>query len=295
MATILVVDDSPVDRHLAGKLLEKCAGLTVAYAGDGREALATMQRSTPDMVLTDLQMPDLNGLELVEEIRARYPTVPVILMTAHGSEEIAVQALQKGAASYVPKRNLAQDLAETVENVLGVARAAQNQERLLECLTHTESHFLLRNDLTLIPSLIGHLQENLTRMKLCDEVGKLRVTVALQEALVNAIQHGNLEVSSALREQDERAFQGLLRDRSQQKPWRDRRVHITTKESPAEAIYTVRDEGPGYDPTSLPDPTDPANVEKVSGRGLFLIRTFMDQVYHNAAGNEITMIKRADR
>ena len=67
------------------------------------------------------------------------------------------------------------------------------------------------------------------------------------------------------------------------------------KESPAEAIYTVRDEGPGYDPSSLPDPTDPANVEKVSGRGLFLIRTFMDQVYHNETGNEITMIKRADR
>jgi anti-sigma regulatory factor (Ser/Thr protein kinase) len=132
-------------------------------------------------------------------------------------------------------------------------------------------------------------------MKLCDEVGKLRVTVALQEALVNAIQHGNLEVSSALREQDERAFQSLIRERSQQKPWRDRRVHITAKESPAEAIYTVRDEGPGYDPASLPDPTDPANVEKVSGRGLFLIRTFMDQVYHNESGNQITMIKRADR
>ena len=114
MATILVVDDSPVDRHLAGKLLEKHAGLTVAYATDGRDALTVMERSAPDLVLTDLQMPEMNGLELVEEIRIHYPTVPVILMTAHGSEEIAIQALRVGAASYVPKRNLAKDLSSKI-------------------------------------------------------------------------------------------------------------------------------------------------------------------------------------
>jgi CheY-like chemotaxis protein len=295
MATILVVDDSPVDRHLAGKLLEKAAGLTVVYAADGRSALDLMRDNTPDLVLTDMQMPGLDGLQLTGEIRTRFPSVPVILMTAHGSEELAVQALQQGASSYVPKRNLGQDLAETVENVLGVAKAAQTQERLLESLTQTDSHYMLRNDITLIPPLIGHLQENLARMKLCDEVGRLRVTVALQEALVNAIYHGNLEVSSELREQDDKAYQALLKERQTTKPYRDRRVYVTARETPAEAVYVIRDEGPGFDPSSLPDPTDPANVEKVSGRGLFLIRTFMDRVEHNEAGNQITMLKRCDR
>jgi CheY-like chemotaxis protein len=295
MATILVVDDSPVDRHLAGKLLEKAAGLTVVYAVDGRNALDLMRDNTPDLVLTDMQMPGLDGLQLTGEIRTRYPGVPVILMTAHGSEELAVQALQQGASSYVPKRNLGQDLAETVENVLGVAKAAQTQERLLESLTQTDSHYMLRNDITLIPPLIGHLQENLARMKLCDEVGRLRVTVALQEALVNAIYHGNLEVSSELREQDDKVYQALLKERQTTKPYRDRRVYVTARETPAEAVYVIRDEGPGFDPSSLPDPTDPANVEKVSGRGLFLIRTFMDRVEHNEAGNQITMVKRCDR
>ena len=54
----------------------------------------------------------------------------------------------------------------------------------------------------------------------------------------------------------------------------------------------VRDEGLGFDPSLLPDPTDPANLGKVSGRGLLLIQTFMDHVEHNATGNEITMVKR---
>jgi CheY-like chemotaxis protein/anti-sigma regulatory factor (Ser/Thr protein kinase) len=303
MATVLVVDDSAVERHRAGALLEKRPGLTdaekrtgvtVAYAGNGVEALDAMRRAVPDLVVTDLQMPEMNGLELVEKIRADYPSVPVILMTAHGSEEIAVQALQRGAAGYVPKRNLAQDLLETVENTLGLTRAAREQERVLECLTNAEAHFLLHNDLSLIGPLVGYLQNNCKRMRLCDEVGTLRVTVALREALVNAIEHGNLEVPSALKEEDENAHRQLAEERRRQSPYRERRVHVTARETPDEVAYVVRDEGPGFNPADLPDPTDPANIEKASGRGLLLIRTFMDRVTHNAQGNEVTLVKRRD-
>src|SRR5437588_3323970 len=294
MTKVLVVDDNPMDRHLAGGLIEK-AGLTALHAGNGVEALEAMNTEAPDLVLTDLLMPDMDGLELVKEIRERHPLVPVVLMTAYGSEEVAIEALRQGAASYVPKRNLAHVLAETLDRVLSVSRSGREQQRLLECLTQTESHFLLDNDASLIPPLIGHLQENLTRMNLCDEIGRIRVSVALQEALVNAIHHGNLEIDSQLREQDEAAYYRIIEQRRQQKPYCLRRVHIIAKESPAEASYTVRDEGPGFDPQALPDPTDPSNLERCYGRGLLLIRTFMDEVYHNETGNQITLIKRRDR
>ena len=56
--------------------------------------------------------------------------------------------------------------------------------------------------------------------------------------------------------------------------------------------YVITDEGPGFDPSSLPDPTDLENLEKASGRGLLLIRTFMDEVQHNDRGNELTMVFR---
>jgi CheY-like chemotaxis protein len=294
MVTILVVDDNAVDRHLAGSLIEKVPGWRAVYASNGREALAAIPREKPDLVLTDMVMPELDGLALVQEVRSNHPFVPVILMTAFGSEEIAIRALQKGAASYVPKANLVRDLHETVENVLAVAKVDQNQQRLLECLTQSESHFLLDNDPGLIPALIGYLQANLSRMKLCDEIGRIRVSVALQEALINAIHHGNLEVGSDLRERDDKAYQALVEERRRSKQHRTRRVHVTARETPAEAVYVIRDEGPGFDPSRLPDPTDPANLERVTGRGLLLIRTFMDEVHHNAAGNEITMVKRRD-
>jgi CheY-like chemotaxis protein/anti-sigma regulatory factor (Ser/Thr protein kinase) len=295
MATALIVDDAAVDRHRVGKLLEKEHGLNVLSAANGREALDLLMHEHADLVMTDMLMPEMDGLQLVEEIRRKYPSLPVILMTAHGSEELAVQALQRGAASYVPKRNLTTDLAETIESVLGVASAGRGQQRLLECLLHTESSFVLENDPSLIPALIGHLENNLTRMKLCDENGLIRVAVALREALVNAIHHGNLELDSSMREQDEKIYYKLLDERKQQEPYQDRRVYIQAKESHQEAVYVIRDEGKGFDPTLLPDPTDPSNLDKVSGRGLLLIRTFMDEVHHNKNGNEITMIKRSDR
>jgi CheY-like chemotaxis protein/anti-sigma regulatory factor (Ser/Thr protein kinase) len=290
---ILVVDDNPIDRRLVGAMLEKSAGWKVHYAGDGMEALASIGRSPPHAVLTDLQMPELDGLELVEEVRVKHPTIPVVLMTAHGSEEIAIRALQKGAASYVPKRSLKEDLIYVLEGVLAAAEVEQRRRRVLDGLEVSEMHFRLPNDPLLIPPLVALFQENLMGMKICDENNRIRVGIALEEALVNAMHHGNLEVSSDLRRvEGDRAYQELVQQRRRLSPYQGRRLDARARVTRDEALYTIRDEGPGFDPATLPDPTDPANLEKPSGRGLLLIRTFMDEVRYNPAGNEITMVKR---
>ncbi len=290
---LLVVDDSAVDRRLAGAIAEKKRGMSISYAADGAEALQALERERPAAVLTDLQMPQMDGLQLVQAIRKQHPLIPVILMTAHGSEQIAIEALRKGAASYVPKQSLARDLAQTLDQVLAAAHTDAEHQRLLECLTQTESQLVLENDSSLIAPLIGHIQANAMRMRLCDETGLIQLTVALREALVNAIDHGNLELSSELREQHEDAYYDLQQQRRREIPYGDRRVYVTAIESRAEAVYMIRDEGPGFDPTRLPDPRDPANLGKVSGRGLLLIRTFMDEVTYNDKANEITLVKRA--
>jgi CheY-like chemotaxis protein/anti-sigma regulatory factor (Ser/Thr protein kinase) len=295
MPKVLVVDDSPVDRRLAGKLIERgsAAGtdLVPVYAGNGREALEVIAAEAPDAVLTDLQMPEMNGLELVQELRARYPLMPVILMTAHGSEELAVKALKSGAASYVPKRELAVDLLETLGAVIEAAHGQRDQRRLLKCLTRTESHFVLDNDPALIPPLVSYLKESSARVN-GDDPGMIQTTVALREALLNAIDHGNLELDSALRERDDNSYHELQRQRRGQKPYMDRRVHVAVREAPGESVYVIRDEGPGFDTSSLPDPTDPANLERRSGRGMLLIRAFMSEVRHNDRGNEVTLVRR---
>src|SRR5262245_15829558 len=101
---VLIVDDTPDERLIAGAIVERQLGWKIAEADHGRQALGLLEKGGVDVVVTDLQMPELDGLELVDAIRSRFPNVPVILMTAYGSEQIAIQALQRGAASYVPKK-----------------------------------------------------------------------------------------------------------------------------------------------------------------------------------------------
>ncbi len=291
-STVLVVDDNPVDRRLTGSILEKNASCRVLYACHGLEALAAIQQETPSAVLTDMLMPEMDGLELVEAIRQQYPLVPVILMTAYGSEDIAIQALQRGAASYVPKKSLMREIVATLEKVLIAAKASRQQQQLLECLSSLESHFDLENNPALVPALVAHLQEYLTHLKLCDQTGRIRVGIALEEAITNAIYHGNLELSPDLRQDGSEEFQQLSEQRRRQVPYEQRRIHITAKLSRSEAVYVIRDEGRGFDPSTLPDPTDPLNLDKLSRRGHLLIRTFMDDVSYNESGNQITMVKR---
>jgi CheY-like chemotaxis protein/anti-sigma regulatory factor (Ser/Thr protein kinase) len=294
MAHVLVVDDSAVDRRLAGSLLEKSYNSSVVYAADGTEALECMRQRLPDIVITDLQMPQMNGLDLVTAVRRDYPLVPVVLMTAQGSEDIAVQALQKGAASYLPKSRLAYELLETIDSVLAVARADRDQGKLASCLYESQWDLVLPNDTSLLCPLVDLARHDLVRLGLCDDTVRTRLGIALHEALINAIDHGNLELSSEMRERDDVGYQRLAEQRRQQAPYMHRQVYVQVKITRDEAVYVVRDEGPGYDPSCLPDPTDPANLEKICGRGLLLIRTFMDEVRHNATGNEITMIKRRE-
>ncbi len=292
MTSCLIVDDSLTDRRLAGGIIARHAAWEVHYATDGRDALEQIELHLPDIVLTDLNMPELNGLELVRAIRTDYPLVPVILMTAQGSEVIAVEALKSGAASYVPKQQLATDLIETIEQVLSKSQVDRGQARLLRRMRQQRVEFELENDFDLLTSLVQHLQETTFGMGACDEGERVRVGVALQEALTNACFHGNLELDSALRLEDHQAYYDLAKTRAQQTPYTERRVRVSAEFHPGAAKFVIRDDGPGFDPNGLPDPTDPANLEKPTGRGLLLMKTFMDDVQYSPRGNEVTLIKQ---
>jgi CheY-like chemotaxis protein len=293
MARVLVVEDSPEQARLIAGLL-RSGGFTTDIADTGEQAIETMGREAPDLVVTDLILPGVNGLEVVEWVTHHHPLVPVILMTAFGSGEIATRALQRGAASYVPKRMLHEDLISTVEDTLALAEERREQAQLLPFLEGSEHHFVLENDPDLIPPLAAFLREGVRNCsEEFDDTALMQVGIALHEALVNAIHHGNLEVDSELREADSDAYRELIEQRRHEAPYCDRRVHVTLRISRHEIACVIRDEGPGFDLAQVPDPTDQENLERVSGRGLYLIWTFMDSVQHNEAGNQITLAKRS--
>jgi anti-sigma regulatory factor (Ser/Thr protein kinase) len=159
-------------------------------------------------------------------------------------------------------------------------------------MVDSEVRFSLPSDLALVSPLVAFLQNNLKRIGLHHDDGDMHLPIALHEALVNAMTHGNMEVPGHLRESDPDAYLASIKERQAAPPYCDRRVHILARETREEFTFVIRDEGPGFDVSTLPDPADTDDLQSSSGRGLFLIRTFMDEVRFNDVGNEITLIKQ---
>lgn len=295
MPTVLVVDDSATDQRLAGGLIERSNKWEVLYATDGKDALVKLELMSCDVVVTDLVMPNMNGRELVETMQQRFPNTPVILMTSKGNEQIAVRALELGAASYVPKKRLAQDLVETVESVSQKSHEGLTHEKLMHRMTYHEVEFTIENDATLIPPLVDYLQHTLEFMKICSRAMSQNVGTAIEEALLNAIFHGNLEVGSDLRELDRDRYNQLAAERGQLPPYNDRHVYVASRITPQEANIVIHDDGHGFDTTTVTEAVGKTNFDQSRGKGLMLMLTFLDEVQYNDCGNTVTLVKRKSK
>jgi CheY-like chemotaxis protein len=299
MARILVAEDSATQRAQISGVLEEAEYETVAVA-DGKEALHRLEQGEAfDLVLTDMMMPEMDGLHLVRAIRVHFPGTPVILMTAQGTDALAVEALEQGAAGYVPKSRLGERLIDEVAQVLHASGMNRSYEILLGCLARNEFSFELRNDASLFRPLVDLLQQMMAGMGLCDSTGRLRVGVALEHVLVNALYWGNLAVRpEEMPNSRELLIQGhlpsVVQERLANAPFSQRKIYLDVVMSREEATFVIRDEGDGFDTSKVPDPGDPDVMERQGGRGLLLVQTFMDGVTFNQAGNQVTMVKRRE-
>ena len=112
---ILVVDDHAIVREGVRMILAKESDLeVVGEAGDGQQALELTERVRPDVVIMDISMPGMGGIEATQTVRARHPEVQVLALTMHEDESYVFQLLRAGAAGYVLKRAAAQDLVQAV-------------------------------------------------------------------------------------------------------------------------------------------------------------------------------------
>lgn len=291
-----MVDDSATDRvRITGLLRRNPDGNEPLYetevAANGAETLSLLESTAVDLVLTDLNMPELDGLELVRKMKEDWSHIPVILMTGAGSEEIAVKAMQEGAASYVNKTSASSWLHENVERVLESRVEDLAYAALCRQIVSDEYHLSLNNDRVLMSATARFLRQAMQSVGVVSDSELPRVGVAMEEALLNACLHGNLELDSRLREGDGNEFDRLARERSAAEPWTKRRVTVDASISPQQLKVRITDEGTGFNPENLPDPTDPENLLKPHGRGVMMMKLFLDEVTWNEQGNSVTLIK----
>ena len=289
MSRIVVVDDAHSDRTLISGLLSRELDCKVQTAENGEAALEYIDAERPDVVLTDLQMPGMDGLALLQTIKEEYPMIPVVLITAQGSEDVAAAAMKAGATSYVPKRRLAEDLSRTVQRIIAGTTDASVPPQLMHRLEYSNCQFVLSNDPNQITAVVAHLQRMLRCLPLQDESERIRVGLALEAALSNALFHGNMDASRDQPRPDEATRMATFRERWNQKPWCDRRITLTADISRQKARFVVKDEGNGFDTTKID--TSMISLDTEGGRGLPLMCTIMDSVEFNKVGNQVTLIR----
>jgi CheY-like chemotaxis protein len=299
MTRILVAEDSQTQIvHIRGLLEE--AEFDVDTVPNGREAVRRLEAGEQyDLILTDMMMPEMDGLQLVRAVRVHYPGTPVILMTGQGTDALAIEALEDGAAGYVPKSQIHERLVDEVAQVLHAAEVDRSYEILLSCLKQNEFVFELRNEVALIDPLINLLLQMMAGIQLCDSTSRIRVGLALEHALLNALYRGNLEISAAeMLSTRELLLSGqgttLVDQRLAELPYSTRKIFFDVQMSPEAARFVIRDEGKGFDTSQVPKPRDPDVLEREGGHGLLLMQSFMDEVTFNETGNEVTMVKRRE-
>ena len=122
MIRVLLADDHSIVRAGLRRLLEDAGDMEVSEAADGRQALKLARENPPDVVVMDISMPGLDGLEAIQRLRDIWPELPVLVLTMHEEEQYVVRCLAAGARGYLTKRGAPEQLVNAIRKVLAGGR-----------------------------------------------------------------------------------------------------------------------------------------------------------------------------
>ncbi|MGQ9615896.1 MAG: response regulator [Spirochaetota bacterium] len=291
MKKILIIDDNaPVREILKSALKDK--GYTVYEAKNGEEGLAIFKNIKPEIVLTDVRMPELSGIEITKHIKEIKEDADVIIMTGFGSEELVIEALQAGASNYIKKPIVFSDLFTILDNIINKREYRKRYEIARDVVVSEQKEIIIGNDVTNLWGVINQILFNISpRVESRLHEG---MRLGLYEILVNAIEHGNLGISyeEKTKAQQDNSYLELLKAKIIEADAQGKRVYINSTYKDDTLKIEIRDEGEGFDFNALPDMSDPENVMASHGRGIFLCSIYFDQIVYAKPGNCVTLIKR---
>lgn len=263
---LLIVDD---DLNRAQKIsdLLKHKKFEVTVLGEGKEAIKVIRENDFHLLLTNVLLNDMDGVELVTAIQEARPDLPVIIMSSPNHASKAIKALYAGAHHFIREPFDIEDLVRTIDKLLRYPKQDLVTRRLIPYLRETV-HLDIPSDFSFLSIIVQYLTDVLIRLNFQKE-DDIHVKIALLEAITNAMEHGNRKMV-------------------------EKHVWIDMEITEQKVVFRIRDEGAGFDFKNLPDPTQPENITKLRGRGVFMIYRIMDEVKFNRKGNEITMTKFYD-
>jgi CheY-like chemotaxis protein len=263
---ILIVEGNAELRAVLADALS-ALGHDVVTAGDRAAAVARDDLEDFDLIISDLAEYADSGVQIVSELKRQRLFVPIVVSSEEAHHTGIVKAFKLGAANFLRKPYDEEELRGIVEKTLGYKLRFVEDLKVLP-FVRERIEFELPSDLSLMNGVLHYLIERVAALGVV-KPDSSNLFIALDEAFVNAVKHGNRSDPHKL-------------------------VRITADLSAREARFTIEDEGEGFDVKSIPDPLDPSNLFKTSGRGVLLIYNIMDEVAYNERGNVLTMVKRPE-
>ncbi|MCY7346671.1 MAG: ATP-binding protein [Pyrinomonadaceae bacterium] len=255
---ILIVDDhDDLSTVLTREFTRDGYLLKIVESRD--EAVEITEKRTFDCIITDL-----DGEHLTAESNESddLTCLPEAVADARSN----IKAFKICVSNYKNNQFTEDELKNLVETTLNHKAKFVDQKEIVQNL-HEKIEFEIPSILSLMHGILDYLMKRIEKMGVISSENS-NLFVALDEAFVNAVKHGNKYDATKL-------------------------VRITAEVSTKEVRFTIEDEGEGFNIAEIPDPTDPANLFKASGRGVLIIHNVMDEVRYNERGNRLEMVKKS--
>jgi len=261
----LVIEDDPVSAKLIETAL-RTENIVFEPTDRGEEGIELAKLYDFDIIILDLRLPDIDGYEVVRRLRASRVQTPVLILSGRSDPTDKVRGLTNGADDYLKKPFSRDEICTVAMKSLKPWHINAGKRRIIPSMKKTITLDLLSTP-DVIDPVFYHVFDDAASLGFPEDALRLNVYLALNEALANAMDHGHKgDPEKIIR------FE----------------AHFTSDE----VEILVRDEGEGFDPEMLPDPTDPENLMRTRGRGVFLMRCYMDEVEYRDGGRTLRLVKR---
>jgi len=261
---VLIVDDDHEVMTMLADIVKEL-DLTPVTASHGQEAMEKLKAQKIDLIITDLIMPKMGGLELIKQSRQLNAKIPIAVISGHGEAQNVIEALNRGAYNFVSKPFTIKEIEAIIKKGLRLREFSLGTHKILEGIrNYTEIN--IPNNPHYIPPATLYVVRECQWRGIDDEDQLSNVSVCADELLTNALIHGN-----ALDE--------------------DKKISIQLMFDAEKFTMSFEDEGRGFDHRKLMAALSVEHVVPPTKRGLFIVKSLMDELSFNESGSKVTAVK----
>lgn len=288
---ILIVEDDDASRSFLEIILKK-GKYSFKSSDNGLAALAIFKEYLPDIVLSDINMSQMNGIELLGEIKKIKPDTIVIMLTAYNSERYVIESMKLGANNYLKKPIPRDFLINLLRKYQTIVELKKTEKKISDFVLKSSFTLRFKTDLEIIHSIVNYLI--LETENSFSEETKLDIKLGLGELILNSVEHGNLGISFA--DKNEAIHNDSLNDLYDERfaipELAERSIEIKYNSYKGAGEWIIRDQGDGFDPELVPSPISSDGVLRLHGRGIFICKFQFDELEYLEKGNVVRVLKK---